>query len=228
MTNFGRQLRRNEGNCWLWGCATVALVLVLGSIVAFLTARYYFGQLREQYTDDAPVELPVVDMGPEKLEALIERADAFSQNLRDDEPGAALTLTQDEVNALFQNHPDLEKFAGRVYITIEDDELTGQVSAPLDMFPGFSGRYFNGSATFNVAITNGRFSVFVESAMLKGEPIPQTFIEGIRDQDLAQNLQQDPEFTELVEKIDSLVVADGVVTITPANLKEEPEAGTDP
>ena len=228
MTDFGRTLRRNEGNCWLWGCATVTLVIVLGSIVGAFTVKYYIGQLREQYTDDAPVELPVVDMGPEELKALIERTDAFSQSMEDDLPSAPLTLTQDEINALIQNHSDLEKFNGRVYIEIEDDELTGQVSAPLDIIPGFGGRYFNGSATFDVSIRNGRLSVFVESAVLKGESVPDEVMREFRKQDLAESLSNDSNFDELVSKIDSLVIEDGVVTITPANLKEDTAADAAP
>lgn len=228
MTEFGRQLKRNDGNCFLWGCATVTLVLVLGSIVAFLTVRYGIQQLREQYTDDAPVELPVVEINEEDLAALIARTDAFEQGLRDDEPLDPLTLTQDEINALFQNHADLEKFAGRVYVTIENDELTGQVSAPLDIFPGFDGRYFNGSATFDVGLENGRFSVFVKSATLKGEPVPESFIQGIRNENLAARIHEDPDSKELIDKLHSIVIAEGAVTITPAKLKEEPAVQDDP
>ena len=104
----------------------------------------------------------------------------------------------------------------------------GQVRVPLDIFPGFGGRYFNGSATFDVGLKNGRFSVFVIAATLKGEPVPESFIQGIRSENLAGEIHDDPDFEELVDKLDSIVVADGVITITPANLKEEPAVQDDP
>ncbi len=218
---IGRQVKRDEGNCFLWGCATLALVFVLGSIVALLTIRYGFQQIREKYTDDQPVDLPVVEMEQEELDALIERVDVFEQGLRDDEPVEALVLTQDDLNALFQNHHELTEFAGRVYITIgEDDVLTGQVSVPLDFFPGLGGRYFNGSATFDAAIDHGRFTVFVESATLKGEPVPETFMEGLRGENLAKDMHSDPDTKELIDKIETLEIRDGTIRITPVNLKE--------
>ncbi len=74
---IGRQVKRDEGNCFLWGCATLALVFVLGSIVALLTIRYGFQQIREKYTDDQPVDLPVVELYREELAELIERVDVF-------------------------------------------------------------------------------------------------------------------------------------------------------
>ena len=221
ITAIGRQVKRDEGNCFLWGCATLALVFVLGCIVAFLTIRYGFQQIREKYTDGEPVDLPVVGMGQEELDALIDRVDAFEQGLRDEEPVEALVLTQDDLNALFQHHSELTHFAGRVYITIdEDDVLTGQVSVPLDFFPGLGGRYFNGSATFDAAIKQGRFTVFVESATLKGEPVPESFMEGLRGENLAKDMHSDPETKELIDKIETLEIKEGTITITPVNLKE--------
>ena len=225
---FGLRIRRSEGNCFLWGCATLALVFILGSIVALLTVRYVTQQLREKYTDDAPMELPVVEMPQEDLDALIERVDAFSEGLRDDEPVEELVLTQDELNALFQHHPELSDFAGRVYVTIDEgDVLNGEVSVPLDFFPGFGGRYFNGSATFDVAIEQGRFTVFVISATLKGEPIPDNFMEGIRGENLAADMHSNPESKELIDKVEKLEVKDGLITITPVKLKEEAVEGSE-
>ena len=221
-----RQMSRNEGNCFLWGCATLALVFVLGSIVAAFAVRYSFQQIREKYSDDAPVELPVVEMEQEKIDALIDRVDAFEQGLRDGETMEALVLTQDDVNALFQHHPELTHFAGRVYITIdEDDVLTGQVSVPLDFFPGLGGRYFNGSVTFDASIEGGRFTVFVESATLKGEPIPESFMDGVRGENFAEDLHSDRETKELIDSIETLEVKDGTITITPVHLKETPNEG---
>ena len=130
------------------------------------------------------------------------------------------------MNALFQHHPELTHFAGRVYITIdEDDVLTGQVSVPLDFFPGLGGRYFNGSATFDAAIDQGKFTVFVESATLKGEPVPENFMEGLRGENLAKDLHSRPDTKELIDKIETLEIKDGTISITPVNLKEAPTEG---
>ena len=221
---LARQFNADEGNCFLWGCAALVLVAILGTILAGLTFWFMVRQLREKYTETEPVELPVVEIAEEDLEALIQRVDDFAEGLREAGPMDPLTLTQDELNALIQYHPDLDDFAGRVYFTLEDEAVTGQVSVSLDVIPGFGGRYFNGSATFDVALENGRFTVFVNAATFKGEPVPEELMEGIRGENLAGNMNEDDEARELIDKINTLAIENGAVTITPVNILQEPTA----
>lgn len=216
-------LREERGNCFLYGCVTVVILGLLGALVAFLVIRYQFQQLREQYTDTEPVELPTATLPTDELNALIERVDAFAAALRNDEPAEALELTDDEINALLQNHPDVDsEFGDWFYLTFNDDNtVTAQTSVPLNWLPFFGDRYFNGEVRAEVAIRNGRFEVYVQDAVVKGEAVPEQYMTQIRNENMAQDIDEDAQ--ELVDKIESLEVEDGAVAIVPKNLKAPDE-----
>lgn len=215
-------LREDRGNCFLYGCVTLVILALLGGLVAFLTFRYAIQQIRENYTEAEPVALPTVDMPQDRIDSLIERVDQYVADLRAGDDLAPITLTEQEINALLQNHPDLkETFGDHMYVTLTDDgTVKAQMSLPLDWFPMMGGRYFNGDATFEVGLENGRFTVFLESASVKGEEVPQQQIQQIRNTNLAEDWYNDPETRELIESVQSLEFEDNAVTVIPKNLAE--------
>ena len=224
-----RIVREKDGNCFLWGCVTLVVVFLIGTVVAFGVIRYGIERLRETFTDDTPMDLPLVQITESDLDELIERVDSFADALREEVATDPLTLTQDDLNALIQNHPEVEEWGEYVYFTIEEDQtLNGQVSVPLDFLPSFGGRYFNGSAEFEAGIENGRFTVFVNGATLNGEPVPEELLNEVRSENLAADFNQDSDAQVLFEKVDSLVIQDGVIRITPRAPKETVEEEADP
>lgn len=211
----------DQGNCFLWGCVTIVLVFILGSIVAGLTLRYGIQQFREQYSDDAPIDLPRVAMTSEQIDTLLLRVQAFEDGLEADQPPDPLTLTQDELNAVLQNHPDLIFIGDNAHFAIEDDKLIGQLSISLDFLPGFAGRFFNGSAVFSIAMEHGRLSVLLDSAIVKGQPVPENVMQGWHGENIAEDLHDNPRAGKLIKKIEAIDIKGGVITITPSRLKEE-------
>ncbi len=213
------RLRENRGNCFLYGCVTLVILALLGGLVAFLTFRYAIQQLREKYTESEPVELPTVDMPQDRIDSLIDRVDQYVEDLRAGKELAPITLTESEINALLQNHADLkEAFGDHMYLTLTDDgTVKAEMSLPLDWFPMMGGRFFNGNATFDVGLDNGRFTVFLESASVEGEEVPQQQLQQIRNTNLAEDWYDDPEARELIESIQSIEFKDNAVTVTPVN-----------
>ena len=212
-----RKLRANDGNCLVVGCVGAAVVAALLAVAVGGITWYTLNRLIDQYTDDAPVDLPVVEMAQEELDALIVRVDEYRTALEEGEARGALELTQDDLNALIQYHDDLDFFRGKLYITLDDDRVGGELSIPLDdlPIPGMGGRYFNGSATFDIEIRNGRLAVYLESASIKGEPVPEEFMIQIRSENFAAGLNTTPEGQELLENVDTLEVRDGRLIFTP-------------
>lgn len=215
-----RKLREERGNCFLYGCVTIVVLAILGGLISFLVFRSFARQVREKYTEPTAAALPTADLPAADTQALIVRVDDYVKKLRAGEALGTLVLTQNEVNALLQNHPDLkEDFGSIVYLTLGDDNVTGQMSIPLDWLPMMSGRYFNGSATFDVEVKNGRAEVYLSGATVKGEVVPEQYIVGVRSENLAtewQNKHNDAH--TLLEKIESVKVESGTVIITPVNL----------
>ena len=215
-----QKFRSKDGNCLLWGCATVAVVGIIGAIALVFAARDGLGVIRDKYTDDAPIELPVSELTEEERTALIERVDEFAELLNNDEATEALILNQDDINGLIQFHPELERFKDKVYITLDGEDVHGQISVPLDEIPGFGGRYFNGSARFDVELENGVAKIFILDATLKGEPVPEEFMTEIRHQNMASDIQQDEDIREGMSKLERIEVTDGQVIVTPKAVAE--------
>ncbi len=199
------------------GCLVVIVLVVVVSLIGFFAAKGFMEELVAEYTDTEPVALPEEALSDEVFGELSGRVDAFVVGVEEGAATDPLVLTADEINALIQQHPDWEDLKGKVYITMEDDEIGGEVSFPLgelgwDMFQG---RYFNGTATFRISLDRGFLGVFLTSMSLKGEPLPEEVMQGFRAQNLAQDQQNNPQLQPVIDALESIEVEDGKLILTP-------------
>lgn len=199
------------------GCGVVALLIVVLILVGGFAFKGLVEGLVEEYTETEPVALPEVALSEGAFEEVRGRVDAFVEGVEEGAATTPLVLTADEINALIQQHPDWEDLKGKVYITMEDDEIGGEVSFPLgelgwDMFQG---RYFNGTATFRISLDRGFLGVFLTSMSLKGEPVPDEVMQGFRAQNLAQDQQNNPQLRPVLDALESIEVEDGKLILTP-------------
>ncbi|MEM0925653.1 MAG: hypothetical protein AAGJ83_06420 [Planctomycetota bacterium] len=193
-----------SGKGCLWGCLAIvglfaALVICSGvGIYFFVKGRF------DKYTSTEPVELPTVVYDEEELEALRTRMKDFREKVDAGEvPEEDLVLTADDINAMISDNDD---FKGKVFVKIENDQVSGEVSFPLDFLPVAKGRYFNGSATFDVSMEGGVLIVTAVDAEVNGEPVPEDFMAGVRRENLAKNLYSDPEQAEFMRQFEDISV----------------------
>ncbi len=204
----------------LWGCL-IAGGLIVGVFLCAGFGLYFFvsGQI-EKYSSTTPVELPAVDYTQEEMEALQSRIKTFREKLEAGQPPEEnLVLTADDINAMINADENLR---GKAYVEIEDGKVTGKVSIPLDGVPGGSGRYFNGSASFDVSMENGVLIVTVDQAEVKGEPVPEQFLTPLRQENLAKDLYEDPQNAEFMRRFEDIRIEDDKIILRP---KREGEAG---
>ncbi len=211
--------------CFFYGCITVsvlALLVAVGVGLASYTAYKAYLQLVEQNTSSTPVELPKVTLNEEERKTLDERVAAFKKALDTGEDAEPLVLTADELNAVLAEHGKTE---GRIYFRIVDDKLKGEVSLPLEELhlPGLKGRYFNGTATFRVSLEEGRLVVFTDAAEINGKPISEHVMSQVRNKNLAEDSMRDPENSQFLNKLESIHIKDGKITI-----KAKPKADRSP
>ena len=193
--------KSNSKGC-LFGCL-IAAGLVIGSLMCMGIGGYWFykNQLNK-YTSDTPMELPVVDYTPEQIAQVEQRLEAFNKSAESGDPTVTeLVLTADEINALITKNED---FKGKVYVKIEDGEISGDVSVPTDMLPGGKGRYFNGSATVDASMNNGELFVTLKAAEVNGESLPAEFLEGFRGKNLAEEAYKDPKNREALSRFEDI------------------------
>ncbi|MCS7468445.1 hypothetical protein NZK35_17470 [Stieleria sp. ICT_E10.1] len=195
-----------SGNGCLWGCL-IAGGLFIGSILCAGFGGYWLISSQiAKYTSDTPVDLPTVEYSEEELAKLDARVETFREKLDAGEtPEEDLVLTADDINALISKNED---FKGKVYVKIENNQVEGDVSIPLDKVPMGKGRYFNGSATFDVSMDGGVLIVTVDQAELNGEPLPEEFMQAIRQENLAKDVYKDPENAKFMSRFEDIRVED--------------------
>lgn len=214
-----------EGNCLIYGCAATVVLGIVGVLVIGFGLRQVYTHILNEYTDDVPIELAVIEVTDEDRDSVIERVDSWVEAMDSEGAKVPLTLTERDINILIQNHEELEELNGRVYVAIDDSVIKGEVSVPLSEIPGFDGRYFNGSADFEVELSNGRLSVYAVGASVKGNAVPDDFMQQVRNENFAADVNKEKEAQELFERIESIEVKDGTIIIIPFGAEASTETG---
>jgi hypothetical protein len=205
-----------QHGCFFYGCI-IAGVLALLLLIAISVGLYLFyqwvGKQVEQYTSTTPRELPTVNMPAEERKTLQERVEAFQNALKEGKPTEPLVLDADDINALIDEQ---EEFKGKVYVSIDEDKLKGQISIPLDKFPLFGltrGRYLNGEAEIKATIANDVLVVTLQSIEVNGKQVPEEAMAQIRGQNLAQDAYKDAKKADQLRNLESIEIKDGKLTI---------------
>jgi hypothetical protein len=226
--------RKRRGCLYSCGCATIALVLLfIGLAVAA-----YFGFLYavNSVSSDQPIPLPEATMAPEAQQDLNARLGAFQAALNGAAPPTSLELTSDELNTLLRTHPKAQPFGQWLYVTIEGDKISSQVSVPGDELglPGTAGRYFNGVADLDISLTGGRLAVFLNGLTLNGTVLPESALQGISSRNLAEQVNDDADIRQRLQQLDTIAVRDGRLIIvmegapSPEATETPPPAEGDP
>lgn len=200
--------------CFAWGCLGVVVLLLVvvigGGFAVYSVAKSQINA----YTEEEPAEVPVIEGTEEELAEIQSRVDSLTQAAEDGQAPPDLVLTADEINKLIAQN---EQLKGRVYVTIADGEVTGEISFPLDElelpFSLGKGRYLNATVTLAVSYQNGVLIVTVADATVKGEPLPEEFMQGLAAENLAKDLYSDPEQAEFLRKFESIEVRDNKIIL---------------
>ena len=208
-------IKKRRG-CLFYGCLG-GLVMLLIIVIAGLVGLRYAKKMVTDFTDSAPTPLPGVKLSPAEIEVVRKRIEDFRQAVRAQRPTEPLSLTTDEINALIATDSDLEPFKGKVYVSIEGEQLKGQVSIPMAEvgLRAFRDRYLNGAGTFKLAVRNGLLYLTAQTIDVKGKPLPEVYMQKIRTQNLARNLNNDPRASAALDRIKDIQVKDGKVVIVP-------------
>jgi len=213
--------KKNHG-C-LYGCLIVAALMVLIAVVAIVALYGFVKQARDEFTNTAPIALPVVEAAPATREALAQRVETFKKALQNKLPAPPLVLSEKDLNILIQHNPDWENIKDKVYISIHDNKIGGIVSIPLGVFgvPFLEGRYLNGSAEFSVFVRDGVLHVYLRSLEVKGKSLPEGALQALRAKNLADRAQNDVQVRGLLEAIENIEIKDGALIIVPKITESE-------
>jgi hypothetical protein len=220
MTQVAPQPAKPRRGCLFYGCITGAGLLVL-ALCLLLLAVHYVHNLVNRFTDTQPMTLPTVQMSPADLDKLKQRVDSFGQAVRNQRATPPLVLNSEDINALIASGHERESWKGKLYVTIQSNQLKGEVSVPLQQIglSMFKGRYLNGSGTFNLSFTNGLLAVTPQEIWAKGKPLPGMYMDQIRQDNLAAAFTNQPGAAAVLKGIQDIKVNDDQLVIVP---KEKP------
>ena len=207
----------NKGGCGKVlgvGCLTVIALLAVGGFFVYRNFDKLVARVTAEYVSDKPAEMPVLKVTEQEKADLAKRVDAFTRSLKAGASGQELTLTSRDINALIQKNPGWAESGGRAYVTLDGDKIRGDVSLPLDKLgASFKGRWLNGSGTFRVETAAGRLLVFMDTLSVRDKTVPDKFMAGLRNKNLAEDAAKNPKNAEFLAKIESVSVREGKLRI---------------
>jgi hypothetical protein len=200
----------------LWGCLITLVLLVVLALVAFLVLRGIWKSAIRDYTETAPVELPRVMVPEGTAQDLGERFRNFFETLRSSQSVQPLILTADDINRAIAL-TGTNQLRDRLFVTIEDGVVKGQVSVPLDTMniAELRGRFINGTVTLKVDYNGGELRVWADSFQAHGKPAPEWLMKRIRDRNFAEGLLNNQQSYADLQNLETIVVTNGAIILVP-------------
>jgi hypothetical protein len=210
------QTPKPRRGCFFYGCITgvVLLAIVLG---ALLVGLHYVRKMVNRFTDAKPMEMPTLQMSKAEIDQVKQRFEAFQQAVREQRAPKPLALSADDINALIASGSESQALKGKLYVSLERDQVKGEVSVPLAEvgLTMFKGRYLNGRATLDLGFRDGVLIVTPHTLIVKGNPVPEVYMQEIRKQNFAAGLTNQPAAVAVLKGLQDIQVKEGKVVIIP-------------
>ena len=218
-------------SCFIYGCVGVIAMVIIGMVIAFFVARKAAKVTVEKFTQTAPIELEEVVISETDYTALESRLTNFVAVARSGEQDATLTLSGDDINALITQNRTLQQIQDKIRVQIEGEEITGQVSLPLNnLIPleMVKGRFLNGTAGLDVSVEDGVLDIRINRLSVGESVLPDQAIEQLKGKNLAEDLPIDPESRKLLNRVESLTIEDGRLKLQVRGRKTEAKPELEP
>jgi hypothetical protein len=175
--------RRKGLGCFARGCLILLIFAIVLAIACF--AGMYWGLHRHsalfygsywlaktRSIAQAPTPVPEFSASDQQTQRVRERWQEFEQKTRAGQ-AAEIELSADEINALIAISEDVR---GKVFVSIEGNQLRLQASVPIGGFLGKPGYYFNGDVAIDLngaqSLDNPQFSRIT----INREQVPTDFL----------------------------------------------------
>jgi hypothetical protein len=102
-------------------------------------------------------------------------------------------------------------------VRFDGDRIKAELSLPLQEvgWKMLRGRYLNGSGTFNVSLHDGVLFVAPQDIVVKGSPVPEVYMQGLRSQNFAEALTNQPDASAVLLGLQEIQVKDGKLVVVP-------------
>ena len=176
--------RRKGLGCFARGCLILLVFAIVLAIAGF--AGLYWGLRRNsalfygsywlaktRSLAQAPTPVPEFNASDQQIQLIQERWQDFEQKTRAGQ-AAEIELSADDINALIATSEDVR---GKVFVSIDGNQLRLQVSVPIGGVLGRPGYYFNGDVIIEVNGAQSLGSPRFSRITINGEQVPTDFLD---------------------------------------------------
>ena len=121
---------------------------------------------------EAPTPVPEFSAPEQQMQTIMERWQDFEQKTRAGQP-AEIELSADDVNGLIAASPDLR---GKVFASLEGNQLRLETSLPIGKVLGRAGYYFNGDVIVETTGEQSLQDPHFSRITINGEQVPTDFL----------------------------------------------------
>jgi hypothetical protein len=175
--------RRKGLGCFARGCLIVLIFAIVLAIAGF--AGLYWGLHRNsalfygsywlaktRSLAEAPTSVPIFSASDQQIQLVQERWQDFEQKTRAGQ-AAEIELSADDINTLIATSEDAR---GKVFVSIDGNQLRLQTSVPIGAFLGRAGYYFNGDVIIEPGGVQSLDGPRFGRITINGEQVPTDFL----------------------------------------------------
>ena len=175
--------RRKGLGCFAQGCLILLVFAIVLAIACF--AGMYWGLHRHsalfygsywlaktRSIAEAPKPVPEFSASDQQMQSVRERWQDFEQKTRAGQP-AEIELSADDINGFIATGADVR---GKVFASVEGNQLRLQTSVPIGGFLGRPGYYFNGDVAIELNGTQSLDNPQFSRITINGEKVPTDFL----------------------------------------------------
>ena len=175
--------RKKGLGCLTRGCLPLLIFAIVLAIACFAgmywglhrhSALFYgsYWMAKTRSIAEAPASVPEFNASDQQIQLVQERWQDFEQKTRAGQ-SAEIELSADDINALIATSEDLR---GKVFVSIDRDQLRLQASVPIGQFFGRPGYYFNGDVIIELEGAQSLDGPRLRRITINGEQVPTDFL----------------------------------------------------
>ena len=210
--------------CLFYGTITFILVVIGVMAGIYFGARKAILTAVSTYTAPSPAPIPQLILPPQEQNRIANELAREARRAIDGQGTNEVILSDEELNILLKESPDLAPYSKQIYLQPEGDKLKAQVSIPLAQFEHWKelgrklrsdlgNRYLNGTAFLDVSVTNGTLRLSLQDLVVNGQSLPADFTSRIEGQNWADAANKNPDMQAALQRIEDIYVQDGKVHV---------------
>jgi hypothetical protein len=209
--------QRKGLGCFGRGCLILLVFVIVLAIAGFAgmywglhrhSALFYgsYWMAKTRSFAEAPTPVPEFNVSDQQIQLVQERWQDFEQKTRAGQ-SAEIELSADDINALIATSEDVR---GKVFVSIDRNQLRLQMSVPIGKFFGRPGYYFNGDVIIEPEGAQSLDGPRFNRITINGEHVPTDFLNWkYRSRQLREYLDEQGNAYE----IGSIEIRDGKVIL---------------